>query len=109
MGGVLIYNKLDTPVETRRREGISCYKTIMSCCWMNCRLKLLDVKPQIDDLADAIGLNPLKEELSQLEGQTAQEGFWNDLAGTQKILQRISRIKDEISLLPKIGPPPTKT
>ena len=67
------------------------------------RLKLLDVKPQIDDLADAIGLNPLKEELSQLEGQTAQEGFWNDLAGTQKILQRISRIKDEISSYQKLA------
>ena len=67
------------------------------------RLKLLDVKPQIDDLADAIGLNPLKEELSQLEEQTAQEGFWNDLAGTQKILQRISRIKDEISSYQKLA------
>ena len=67
------------------------------------RLKLLDVKPQIDDLADAIGLNPLKEELSQLEVQTAQEGFWNDLAGTQKILQRISRIKDEISSYQKLA------
>ncbi len=67
------------------------------------RLKLLDVKPQIDDLADAIGLNPLKEELSQLEEQTTQEGFWNDLAGTQKILQRISRIKDEISSYQKLA------
>ncbi len=67
------------------------------------RLKLLAVKPRIDALADAIGLNPLKEELSQLEGQTAQEGFWNDLAGTQKILQRISRIKDEISSYQKLA------
>ena len=81
MGGVLIYNKLDTPVETRRRKDIMLqndYVLLLD----ELRLKLLDVKPQIDDLADAIGLNPLKEELSQLEGQTAQEGFWNDLAGT---------------------------
>ena len=41
--------------------------------------------------------------MSQLEGQTAQEGFWNDLAGTQKILQRISRIKDEISSYQKLA------
>ena len=67
------------------------------------RLKLLDVKPQIDDLADAIGLNPLKEELSQLEGLSAQEGFWDDLAGSQKILQRISRFKDEISSYQKLA------
>ena len=38
------------------------------------RLKLLDVKPQIDDLADAIGLNPLKEELSQLRGRQPRRG-----------------------------------
>ena len=45
MGGVLIYNKLDTPVETRRRKDIMLqndYVLLLD----ELRLKLLDVKPQ---------------------------------------------------------------
>lgn len=61
------------------------------------RLKLLDLKPHIDDFADAIGLETLREQLKELETQAAQPDFWNNLENSSKVLQKTSQIKDKIN------------
>ena len=41
------------------------------------RLRLLGMKPQIDDLADALGLEQCRAEVRRLEAQQADPDFWN--------------------------------
>ena len=57
------------------------------------RLRLLSLKPQIDDLADALGIEKIKGELIKIEEQTAENGFWDDVENSQQVLKRQSRMK----------------
>ncbi len=57
------------------------------------RLRLFSLKPQIDDLADALGIEKIKGELSKIEEQTAENGFWDDVETSQQVLKRQSRMK----------------
>ncbi len=63
------------------------------------RLELLELRPQIDDLAEAIGYVQLKEELNQLEQKAADPNFWGDLAASQKVLQQTAQVKSKIGML----------
>jgi len=60
------------------------------------RLKLLELKPQIEDLADAIGLEALQEELDELHQKAATPNFWNDMENSSKVLQRTRQIENKI-------------
>ncbi len=57
------------------------------------RLELEKLKPDIDDLADALGLKAMESEIQQLEHRAAEPGFWDDMENSQKILQRTSMLK----------------
>ena len=43
------------------------------------RLALEKLRPDINDLADALGLQGMKEEISQLDERAAMTGFWDDM------------------------------
>ncbi len=60
------------------------------------RLKLLESEKPLAELADAIGLEALKAEIDKLEAQTAEEGFWNDVAGSNKVLKRLAGLKNKV-------------
>lgn len=60
------------------------------------RLHLLELKPQIDDLADAIGLDSLNRELDELHKKTESPNFWNDMDNSSKVLQRTRQIENKI-------------
>lgn len=55
--------------------------------------KLLELKPQIDDYRSAIGMDDLLKKQQQLEGETADPNFWDDLENSSKVLQQISQDK----------------
>lgn len=61
------------------------------------RLKLIESEKPLKELASALGLEEMSEELKRLETQTAAEDFWGDLANSQKVLQRISVLKNKIA------------
>ena len=61
------------------------------------KLKLLGYKPELLDLADALGLKALQAEVERLEEQSAQPNFWDDVENSHKILQRISQGKNKIN------------
>ncbi len=61
------------------------------------RLELLSYKDKLVDLADALGLSDMEKEVARLEEQSAQEGFWNDLQNSQKVLQRTAALKAKIA------------
>ncbi len=54
-------------------------------------------RPVLTQLVQALDLEAGAREIAELEEQSAQEGFWNDLANSQKVLQRIKRLKDKQS------------
>lgn len=60
------------------------------------RLELERLKPDIDDLADALGLKAMESEIEQLEHRAAEPGFWDDMENSQKILQRTSMLKGKV-------------
>ena len=61
------------------------------------RLRLEGIKPDIDDLASALGIEKIKEEIENLDGKAAAEGFWDDMESAQKILQRSSALKAKLA------------
>ena len=60
------------------------------------RLQLLESEKPLEELASAIGLEELKAEIEKLEAETAAEGFWNDVAQSNKILQKLAGLKNKV-------------
>ena len=60
------------------------------------RLRLLESEKPLDDLAAALGLDDAKKEIAELEVEISKEGFWNDLENSQKVNQRIARLRAKV-------------
>lgn len=60
------------------------------------KLELERTKPEIDDLADALGLKAMESEIQQLENRATEPGFWDDMETSQVILQRTSALKNKV-------------
>ena len=60
------------------------------------RLELERTKPEIDDLADALGLKAMESEIQQLENRATEPGFWDEMEKSQVILQRTSALKGKV-------------
>ena len=65
------------------------------------KLRLVALEPQIEDLKDALGLEQCKAEVRRLEAQQEDPNFWNDLAGSQKVLQRSKQLKNKVERFDK--------
>lgn len=61
------------------------------------RLRLMESEKPLKDLAEALGLDAMQQEVEKLEAESADENFWGDLENSQKVLQRISNLKSKIS------------
>ena len=59
------------------------------------RLRLRSVKKGLEELRQAVGYDTLLAQLEELEERTKDEAFWNDVEGSQKVLQRISQLKSK--------------
>lgn len=59
-------------------------------------LRLQNSKPDIDDLADALGLSAMMSEIEQLELKATEPGFWDDVENSQKILQKTGSLKEKV-------------
>ncbi len=57
------------------------------------KLKLEGMRPDLEDLKDALKLEDIISEVAKLEAQAASEGFWDDLENSQKVLQKTSQLK----------------
>ena len=66
------------------------------------KLKLEGMKPEIVDLASALGLESMRREIQQLENRAAEPGFWDDMDNSQKILQRTSNLKAKVEKYEKL-------
>lgn len=56
---------------------------------------LLGLSQKLEELVRAADLDTLQEQISQLEQESAQDGFWNDTQNSQKVLQQLSALKQK--------------
>lgn len=66
------------------------------------RLRLLGNEDSLKDLADALGLEKMKEEIAQLDAKTAENGFWDDIKGSQIVLKKQSSLKNKVNAYEKL-------
>ena len=60
------------------------------------RLELLDTESKLNELKEALGLENKKKEIADLEEQSAASDFWDDLENSQKVLQKITQLKNKV-------------
>ena len=58
--------------------------------------KLLTLEPTLKELVQALNIESARKELSELQIETEQEGFWNDVERSQRIAQKIKRLENKI-------------
>jgi len=59
------------------------------------KVKLNNIKPMLEDLGIALKLTDAEKEIAELEKQTEQNGFWEDLENSQKVLKRTKQLKNK--------------
>ena len=64
--------------------------------------KLNGLKPDLENLQTALKLDDARAEIAQLEAEAAQEGFWNDLQRSSKVLQRTKQLKSKCEQFDKL-------
>lgn len=66
------------------------------------RLQLLGYSDKLKELKEALGVDTMTTEVALLEKETAKEDFWGDLENSQKVLQKISALKNRINSYQKL-------
>ena len=64
--------------------------------------KLNALKPTLDDLQDALHLEEAKREIAELQEESAQDGFWNNVAHSQQVQQRIKQLQTKCEKYEKL-------
>ncbi|MBQ6897790.1 MAG: peptide chain release factor 2, partial [Clostridia bacterium] len=60
------------------------------------RLALLEQETPLKELREALSIDSVKEEIAEYEKQTADEAFWNDVANSNKVLQKLSALRNKV-------------
>ncbi len=58
--------------------------------------KLGALEPELKKLAAALDLDSVRREVGELDAKTEDPNFWNDIAGSQKVLQRSKQLKGKL-------------
>ena len=58
--------------------------------------KLTAIGPRLEKLAAALDLEGARREVEELEEKTNDPNFWNDVSGSQKVLQRTKQLKNKL-------------
>jgi peptide chain release factor 2 len=59
--------------------------------------KLRDFEPELEKLSAALDMDAAKAEIARLEAESAQDGFWSDLARSQKVQQRLKQLQNKVN------------
>ena len=60
------------------------------------KIKLNNLKPALDELAQALDLEAAARELEMLESESASEGFWDNLEKSQKATRRMNTLRGKL-------------
>ena len=58
--------------------------------------KLLGLEPTLGALEKALAVDDARQELSQLQKETEQEGFWNDVQHSQKVSRLMKQLENKV-------------
>ena len=58
--------------------------------------KLQALEPTLGELEKALGIPKDRQELKDLQAETEQDGFWNNIEHSQKVSQQIKRLEHRI-------------
>ncbi|MBQ4322191.1 MAG: peptide chain release factor 2 [Oscillospiraceae bacterium] len=58
--------------------------------------KILELQPRLETLGTALKLEDARRQADELEAESATDGFWNDLAHSQKVQQQLKQLKNKI-------------
>ena len=64
--------------------------------------KLRDLEPELEKISAALDIDSAKQEAKRLEAETEMDGFWNDLARSQKVQMRLKQLQNKISRQEKL-------
>lgn len=64
--------------------------------------RLEAIKPEIENIKAALNLSAAEQELSEIEKQTAESGFWSDTENSRKVLTRQSQLKSKLQTAEKL-------
>ena len=64
--------------------------------------KLNGLKPTLDSLREALHLEAAEKEIEELEGQSARDGFWNDVEKSQRVQKRLKQLKSKVENYQKL-------
>ena len=60
------------------------------------KVKLNNLKPALEDLAQALNLPAAAQELDMLQSESAAPGFWDNLEKSQKVTQRMKQLENKL-------------
>ena len=60
------------------------------------KVKLNNLRPELDELEQALGLEAARREAEMLESESASDGFWDNLEKAQKVQQRVKNLRDKM-------------
>ncbi len=60
------------------------------------RLSLLEQETPLKELKESLSIDSVKKEIAEYEEQTADEAFWNDVANSNKVLQKLSGLRSRV-------------
>ena len=66
------------------------------------RLRLENQLPEIEDLAQAVGIKQMEKEAEELDARASADGFWDDMDSAQKVTQRAALLKGKIESYRKL-------
>ena len=66
------------------------------------KTKLNNLRPAMEDLGDALQLHEAEREIEELETESAQDGFWNNVQHSQQVQQRIKQLRNKVERYGKL-------
>ena len=60
------------------------------------RLRLLESEKTVKNLKEALAIDTLKEEISELEKESSKPDFWGDMENSQKVMQKSALLKPRL-------------
>ena len=67
------------------------------------RLELVGYRKEMNELADVLNIKGAKERIEVLNAETLQEGFWDNLENSQKVLQETKSLERKIERFNKLN------
>ena len=67
------------------------------------RVEMVGYRKEMEELADVLNIKAAKERVAELNKQTEENGFWDDLENSQKVLQETKSLERKIDKFNKLN------